>query len=68
MLELHCGDLGMVCGHTVKAGSKEELVQKVAEHAAGRHGVEQLNETLVDYALTRVSGSEDGPREARTDA
>jgi predicted small metal-binding protein len=56
MLELRCADLGTACRATVKAGTKEELLQKVTAHTNKRHGVPQLNQTLVAYALTKVRG------------
>ena len=56
MPELHCADLGMACHAKVKAATAEELIEKVAEHAAKRHKVEQLNQTLIDYAVTKVRG------------
>ena len=52
-LEFHCADVGVACSTVTKAGTKEELLAKVSEHARSAHGVE-LNETLVDFALTRV--------------
>ena len=52
-LEFHCADVGVACRNVAKAGSEEELVAAVAEHARKVHGVE-LNETLVDYARTKV--------------
>lgn len=63
MLELHCADLGVVCRGTVKGKTKEELVAKVAEHAASKHDVRQLNQTLVSYALTKVRGTPEGAKE-----
>lgn len=36
-----------------QAESAEELLEKVAAHAREVHGVE-LNETLINYALTTV--------------
>jgi predicted small metal-binding protein len=55
-LEFHCADVGVACSSKTTAQTKEELLAKVSEHASSAHGVE-LNETLVDYALTRVRGS-----------
>lgn len=52
-LRLHCEDLGLVCGSTVEAESEEDLLERVRAHARDDHGVE-LNQTLVDYARTRV--------------
>lgn len=53
-LEFACRRVGVTdCKHRAIADSKEELLAKVAEHARTVHGVE-LNDTLVDYALTTV--------------
>jgi len=41
------------CKSVTKAESAEDLVAKVAAHAQDVHGVE-LNETLINYALTTV--------------
>lgn len=52
-LEFRCQDVGVACANVAKAGTAEELVAAVAAHARAKHGVE-LNQTLVDYALTKV--------------
>jgi len=45
--------VGVACRAVTRADSSEELVAKVAEHARAKHHVE-LNDTLVDYAVTKV--------------
>ena len=52
-LELRCQDVGVACRNVARAETAEELVAAVAAHARKEHGVE-LNQTLVDYALTKV--------------
>lgn len=52
-LEFRCQDVGVACGTVTRADNAEELVAKVAEHARTKHHVE-LNDTLVDYAVTKV--------------
>jgi len=64
-LEFRCADAGVACSKATTAGSKEELLAKVSEHARSAHGVE-LNETLVDYALTRVRGAGGGSQADRS--
>lgn len=59
-LEFACADVGVACSTVTKAGTKEELLAKVDEHAQAAHGV-ALNETLVDYALTKVRGAGEDP-------
>lgn len=52
-LEFACKDVGVACTNVAKADTAEELVAAVAAHAKQKHGVE-LNQTLVDYAVTKV--------------
>ena len=52
-LEFRCADVGVACGNVAKAETADDLVAAVAQHAKDKHGVE-LNQTLVDYALTKV--------------
>lgn len=63
MLKVQCADLGIPCRGTVKARTQDELLQKVAEHAAGKHGVPELNQTLVNYTLSKVEGTPEGEEE-----
>lgn len=55
-LEFRCADAGVACKARTTAETKEELVAKVAAHAKAEHGVE-VNDTLVDYALSQVRES-----------
>lgn len=55
-LEFHCADVGVACSSKTTAQTKEELLAKVSDHAKSAHGVD-LNDTLIDYALTRVRGA-----------
>lgn len=52
-LEFRCADVGVACGASTTATSKDELLALVAAHARDVHGV-ALNDTLIDYALTVV--------------
>lgn len=65
MLELRCADLGVPCRGTVRGATEEELVRQLAEHAASKHGVARLNETLVAYARTQVRGTPEEREERR---
>lgn len=56
-LEFRCEDAGVACKAVTKAKTKEELIDAVAKHARKAHGVE-LNETLIDYAVSKVRSSE----------
>ena len=54
-LEFRCERVGVTdCKSATTADTAEELLEKVAEHARKAHGVE-LNETLINYALTTVT-------------
>ena len=55
-VEFRCQDVGVACKKTTRAESAEELVKAVAEHARAQHHVE-LNQTLIDYAITKVRPS-----------
>lgn len=52
-VEFHCADVGVACRRVTRAENADELVAAVAAHARNEHGVE-LNETLIDYAVTKV--------------
>lgn len=58
-LEVGCADLGLACSHTMTADGEYELAEEVRRHAADRHDVPQLNETLLDYAISRARRVED---------
>ena len=54
-LEFRCEHVGVTdCKAATVADSKDELLAKVAAHARDTHGVE-LNETLINYALSTVT-------------
>jgi predicted small metal-binding protein len=57
-LEFRCADVGVACSAVTTASTKEELLAKVGAHASAAHGVD-LNETLIDYALTTVRSTGD---------
>jgi predicted small metal-binding protein len=59
VLEVRCADLGIPCRGKVRGRTEQEVVEGVAEHARSKHGVPELNATLVDYALSRARGSEE---------
>jgi len=55
-LEFRCADVGVACTNVAKAETADELVAAVAAHAEAKHGV-ALNQTLIDYAITKVRPS-----------
>ena len=52
-VEFCCQDVGVACKNVARADTAEQLVAAVAAHAKAKHGVE-LNQTLIDYAVTKV--------------
>ena len=52
-VEFRCADVGIACRNVATAETADELVAAVAGHAKAKHGVE-LNQTLIDYAVTKV--------------
>lgn len=54
-LEFRCADVGVECSARTTAATTDELLAKVSAHAEDAHGV-TLDETLIDYALTKVHG------------
>jgi len=57
-LQFRCEDVGVACKNVAKAETADELVAAVAAHAQAKHGV-ALNQTLVDYAVTKVRPASD---------
>ena len=53
-LEFRCRNVGVVCRHSIRADTEEELVRKIAEHAADAHEIRELTQTLVNYAVSTV--------------
>jgi predicted small metal-binding protein len=44
--QIACGDVVAGCAFTASAATEEELVQKVAQHAAQEHGVKEVTPEL----------------------
>jgi len=44
---IECKDLFPGCEFKAEAGSEAELLKKVAEHAASRHGITEVTEDIV---------------------
>ncbi len=57
-LEFRCKNVGVVCNASLEADTEEELLTKIAGHAADAHGVAQLTATLVNYAKSTVEETE----------
>ncbi len=44
--EMRCADVGMDCDFVARAESTEELMEKVAAHAAEAHGITEISDEL----------------------
>jgi predicted small metal-binding protein len=51
--KITCAELMPGCPYTAEAGSEEELLQKVAVHAADAHGIHEVTPDL----LTKVKSA-----------
>jgi predicted small metal-binding protein len=45
MLTLSCKDIGFDCNQVVKAGTEEEIIRDITEHAMKQHDMEAENMT-----------------------
>ena len=45
MLTLSCKDVGFDCNHVVKAGTEEEVIRNITEHAMKQHDMKAENMT-----------------------
>ena len=48
MPSIECKDLGMDCGFKATAETEDELLKKVAEHAAEVHGIKEISPDLME--------------------
>lgn len=51
---LRCRDVGFDCDAEVRADDEEELLRMVAEHAREVHGLEEVDDAVVDKVLAAV--------------
>ncbi len=54
-----CRDIGLECGFTAKADSKDELMQKVAAHAKTAHNMEHIDEETMAKIEAAVKDESD---------
>jgi predicted small metal-binding protein len=45
---IKCSDIGYDCGWEAKAGTEDELLGKVVEHAKADHGMETITPEVVE--------------------
>ncbi len=61
--ELYCKDAGAVsCGGHVKADNEQDFKTKLLDHLAAKHGVDQPNDTLVDYLMSVAKTGKSGDK------
>jgi predicted small metal-binding protein len=51
---LRCRDLGFDCDAEVHAEDEDELLRIVAQHAREVHGVEEVDDAMVDKVLASI--------------
>jgi len=54
---LACGDVVPGCASTLEAGSEDDLMAKVADHARDEHGVTEITPELADQVKGAVKSS-----------
>lgn len=55
---LACGDVVTGCAAKFEAGSEDELMAKVADHARDEHGVTEITPELAEQVKGAVTTSE----------
>ena len=53
-LVFNCRDIGFDCDGVVKAGTEEELLAQVAEHAKSVHGMNEIDEPTIEKVKSLV--------------
>lgn len=46
--ELRCRDLGIECNQVIRAKTREELIEKVAEHVLSVHGFDPIQAGMLE--------------------
>lgn len=54
MPSIKCKDLGMDCGFKATAETEEELLKKVAEHAAEVHGMKEISPEMMEKVKAAI--------------
>jgi len=54
---LACGDVVAGCATTLEAGSEDELMGQVADHARDEHGVTEITPELAEQVKGAVKSS-----------
>lgn len=57
-LVFHCRDIGFDCDGVVRAETEEELLQQVAEHAKSVHGMDEVNDEVVEKVKAAIRKEE----------
>jgi len=57
MPSIKCKDVGMDCGFEATAETEEELMKKIAEHAAEVHGMKTIPPELLEKVKAAIKAS-----------
>ncbi len=52
-----CADIGMNCGFSTDAGTKEELMPKIVEHAKTAHNINEITPELSEKVNKAIKKS-----------
>ncbi len=50
-----CRDIGMSCDFTARAGSEEELMKKIANHAKKAHNMRQIDPATMEKVKDAIT-------------
>ncbi len=51
---LHCNDLMHGCDYVAKADTEEELMQKAAQHAREKHGLQTVSPEIAQKIKSKI--------------
>ena len=51
---LHCNDLMHGCDYVAKADTEEELMQKAAQHARDKHGLQTVSPEIAQKIKSKI--------------
>lgn len=51
---LYCKDLGFECGFVARGEGEDQLLDQVAQHASGTHGIDEVSPELVERVRAAI--------------
>lgn len=54
MPSFKCSDIGMKCGFETSAGSQDELMKRIAEHAREAHGMTTIPDDVLEQVKKAI--------------